>query len=73
MIRNLEGRITKLEQTRGPRRTYVVRVSVRRTSAEIEMIAEAAREGRRIALVPHKVATMEEWYTRFAPTVISPC
>jgi hypothetical protein len=61
MTRNLEGRLAKLEFSRKPRGGYVVCVSDPPTESELAEIELARTEGRKIAIVPHKCKTIEEW------------
>jgi hypothetical protein len=65
MASNLENRIVKLELVRGPKRSYVVRVSNPKTKAERAELAAAAAEGRNVAVMPHPVATSAEWIARY--------
>jgi hypothetical protein len=67
MSRTLEGRIVKLEQYRAPRKSYVIFVSDPPTAAEQAELDEAAAEGRKVAVIPHKCETVEEWIERYAP------
>jgi hypothetical protein len=59
-MRNLETRIAQLEEPRKPRAGYVVRVNDPRTEAETAEQA-ACRDGRRLAILPHGSASIEEW------------
>ena len=59
MIRSLDIRVAKLEQYQSPRKSYVMRVGEPPTEAELAQIEEAAREGRRIAVLPHPARTVE--------------
>ena len=60
-MRNLGTRVAKLEEFRKPRAGYVVRVSDPRTEAETTEIKAACQDGRRIAVLPHGSASIEEW------------
>ena len=60
-MRYLETRVAKLEEFRKPRSGYVVRVSDPPTGAEEAAIKAACRDGRRIAVLPHGSASIEEW------------
>ena len=61
MTRNLQTRVSKLEEFRKPRAGYVVRVSDPPTVAENAEIKAACREGRRVVVLPHGSASIEEW------------
>jgi hypothetical protein len=62
MTRNLETRIAKLEQWRLPRPPYVVRVN-----GPMPAERRVAANGRgRVAVLPYKCATVEEWSARYA-------
>ena len=63
MIRNLETRIAKLEQWRLPRPPYVVRVNFPVTAEDRAAVANALG---RVAVLPYKFATVEEWSARYA-------
>jgi hypothetical protein len=63
MTRNLETRIAKLEQWRLPRPPYVVRVSFPMTAEDRAAVANARG---RVAVLPYKFATVEEWSARYA-------
>ena len=59
---NLENRVVKLEQFRGPKRTYVVRVSDPMTKEGLAGLAAARAQGREVAIMPHKwTGSSEEW------------
>jgi hypothetical protein len=60
-MRNFETRVAKLEEFWKPRAGYVVRVSNPPTEAETAEIKAACRDGRRIAILPHGSASIEEW------------
>ena len=63
MTRNLETRIAKLEQWRVPRPPYVVRVHFPMTAEDRAAVANARG---RVAVLPYKCATVEEWSARYA-------
>jgi hypothetical protein len=62
MSRNLETRIAKLELWRVPRPPYVVRVNFPMTAEDRATIANAHG---RVAVLPYKCATIEEWSARY--------
>ena len=62
MSQNLHTRAAKLEQRRGPRRQYVVRVSDPKTPGDYTAIATA---GRPVAVLPHKCGSIDEWRARY--------
>ena len=64
MSRSIESRIAKLEEHRKPRAAYVVRLSDPPTAAESSEIEYASQEGRWIAVLPHKCASIDEWVAR---------
>jgi hypothetical protein len=64
MTRNLETRIAKLEQWRMPRPPYVVRFPL--TAEDRAAVANARG---RVAVLPYKRATVEEWSARYARTI----
>ena len=64
MASHLENRIAKLELVRGPKRTYVIRVSNPKTKAELAELAAAEAEGRKVILAPHPVASLAEWVAK---------
>ena len=66
MASHLENRIGKLEKVRGPKPSYVIRVSYpEKTKAERAELAAAAREGRKFIIAPHPVASLAEWIARY--------
>ena len=65
MTRNLQTRVSKLEEFRKPRAGYVVRVSDPLTAAENAEIKAACREGRRVAVLPQWCASIDEWASRY--------
>jgi hypothetical protein len=67
VIRGLESRISRLEQYRKPRCSYVIHCSDPPTANELSEISRAKVEGRRVALVPRVCATVEEWIAKHAP------
>jgi hypothetical protein len=63
VTRNLETRIAKLEQWHLPRPPYVVRVNFHMTAEDRASIANPRG---RVAVLPYKCATVEEWSARYA-------
>ena len=62
MAGRLENRIVKLEKVRGPKPSYVIRVSDPMTKLELALLAAARADGRPVALVPHKwTGNSEDW------------
>jgi hypothetical protein len=60
----LEARIAKLELWQVPRPPYVVRVNFPMTTEDRAAVANA--RGSRVAVLPYKCATTEEWSARYA-------
>ena len=67
MIRGLESRISRLEQYRKPRSSYVINCSDPPTADELLEISQAKAEGRRFAILPRVCATVEEWIAKYRP------
>ena len=67
MSRSIEGRISKLEQYRRPRASYVLHLSTPPLPDELAAIEQAKAEGRRFAVLPHTCASAEEWLAIHAP------
>ena len=63
MTQNLETRIAKLEQWRLPRGPYVVRMNFPVTAEDRATVANVRG---RVAVLPYKCATVEEWSARYA-------
>jgi hypothetical protein len=59
MIRNLEGRLAKLETPHKPLGGYVVHVCDPPTELELAEIERARTEGRKIAIMPHACRTVD--------------
>ena len=67
MIRGFESRISRLEQYRKPRSSYVINCSDPPTADELSEISRAKAEGHRVAMLPRVSATVEEWIAKYAP------
>jgi hypothetical protein len=67
MIRGLESRISRLEQYRKPRRSYVIHCSDPPTADGLLEVSRAKAEGRRVAVLPRVCATVEEWIQKHGP------
>ena len=67
MSRSIEGRISKLEQYRRPRTSYVLNLSTPPRPEELAAIEQAKVEGRRFAVLPRTCASAEEWLAIHAP------
>jgi hypothetical protein len=65
--RSIAGRITRLEQFRRPRPSYVLHLSTPPKPEELAAIEEAKSEGRRFAILPRTCASVEEWLANYAP------
>jgi hypothetical protein len=63
MSRNLGTRLAKLELWRAPRPPYVVRVDFPMTAEDRTAVANARG---RVAALPYKCATVEEWLAQHA-------
>jgi hypothetical protein len=66
-VNSIKSRIAKLEPRSAPQRQYVYRVSNPITPDEAEAIEVAKREGRRIIVAPHPVASPDEWQAKYSP------
>jgi hypothetical protein len=49
------------------KRSYVIRVSNPKTKAELAELTAATAEGRKVAVMPHQVATSAEWIAKYGP------
>jgi hypothetical protein len=65
MTTNLARRLVKLEARRGAKRSYVIHVSNPKTKAELAELAAAAAKGRKVAVMPHPVASSAEWIRKY--------
>jgi len=45
----------------------VIRVSNPKTKAELAELTAATAEGRKVAVMPHQVATSAEWIAKYGP------
>jgi hypothetical protein len=63
----IKGRITRLEQYRRPRSSYVLHLSTPPRPEELAAIEQAKAEGRRFAVLPRTCPSVEEWLTVHAP------
>jgi hypothetical protein len=66
-MNGIKGRITKLEQYRRPRSSYVLHLSTPPLPEELAAIEKAKAEGRRSAILPRTCASVEEWMAIHAP------
>lgn len=62
--RSLKTRIARLEDHRRPKAGYVLRLSEPATTEELSQVLCARAEGRRIAIMPHRCATADEWLAK---------
>jgi hypothetical protein len=63
----IKGRITRLEQYRLPRSSYVLHLSTPPAPEELAAIEQAKAEGRRFAILTRTSASVEEWLANYAP------
>jgi len=66
-MKGIAGRITRLEQYRRPRSSYVLHISTPPNPEELAAIEKAKAEGRRFAVLPSTCASTEEWLAIYAP------
>jgi hypothetical protein len=65
-MRGIAGRITRLEQYRRPRSSYVLHLSTPPTSEELAAIEQAKAAGRRFAILPRTCGSVEAWLAIYA-------